>query len=440
MLRTAIDTWRRFWFTPVAATNLGVSRFLFFLGLTAFYLPHDFSGWGDVSTALFQPIWLFERFGIPILNPGLLDVVQVTWKLALLCACIGLFTRPSLWVAAVLGTYLLGLGHNFGQTYHFDAILVLAFWILAFSRAGDAWSLDSLRRVARNPDMPPRRPSGEYQWPVQLVLVALAFVFFAAGVAKLRASGLAWILSDHLAILLDRVQYRISDADPLLPIGSFVARIPFAPQLMGLGTILFEAGYPIALFSPRLRPFIVLGGIGLIVGIRVLMGPTFENFLLINLFWVPWDRVGAWLRARATTRTEAYVLFDGACGLCVPAVAVLRRLDLFGRVSFLDVTRHWPEISRRFPSLTREHCLADMHVVTADGTFAGYDAYRALSKSLPIGWLLRPLLFVPPLPQIGRRLYRHVADRRSRHCEWQPATDPTPGAPVASTERVSHLS
>ena len=109
-------------------------------------------------------------------------------------------------------------------------------------------------------------------------------------------------------------------------------------------------------------------------------------------------------------------------------------------MSFLDVTRHWPEISRRFPSLTREHCLADMHAVTADGTFAGYDAYRALSKSLPIGWLLRPLLFVPPLPQIGRRLYRHVADRRSRHCEWQPAADPTPGAPVASTERVSHLS
>ena len=89
-------------------------------------------------------------------------------------------------------------------------------------------------------------------------------------------------------------------------------------------------------------------------------------------------------------------------------------------MSFLDVTRHWPEISRRFPSLTREHCLADMHAVTADGTFAGYDAYRALSKSLPIGWLLRPLLFVPPLPQIGRRLYRHVADRRSRHANGSP--------------------
>ena len=131
--------------------------------------------------------------------------------------------------------------------------------------------------------MPPRRPSGEYQWPVQLVLVALAFVFFAAGVAKLRASGLAWILSDHPDIARSGAM-RISDADPLLPIGSFVARIPLRRSARGSERILFEAGYPIALFSPRLRPFIVLGGIGLIVGIRVLMGPTFENFLLINLF------------------------------------------------------------------------------------------------------------------------------------------------------------
>jgi predicted DCC family thiol-disulfide oxidoreductase YuxK len=440
MLRKAVASWREFWFAPVAPINLAVSRFMFFLGLTLFYLPHDFAGWGDVSPSLLQPIWLFDRFSIPVFSHSGLNVIQVTWKLSLFFACIGLFTRPSMFVAAVLGTYLLGLGHNFGQTYHFDAILVLAFWILAFSRAGDAWSIDSLRRAAKNPEAEPPAPNAEYQWPVQLILVALSFVFFAAGFAKLRTSGLAWIASDHLAILLDRVQYGISDANPLLPIGSFIARVPYAPQLMGLGTILFEAGYPIALFSRRLRPFMVMGGIGLIVGIRVLMGPTFENFLLVNLFWVPWDRLGAWLRARAGSRTEAHVLFDGGCGLCVPTVAILRRLDLLDRVSFLDVTRQWPEIARRFPALTQERCLTDMHTITADGTFAGYDAYRALARSLPLGLLLRPLMFVPPVPQLGRRAYRYIADRRSRTCEWRPATGNMPTPPVTSTDGISNLS
>jgi len=36
----------------------------------------------------------------------------------------------------------------------------------------------------------------------------------------------------------------------------------------------------------------------LIIGIRSLMGPTFEQFLLINVFWVPWDRVLDWAAAR----------------------------------------------------------------------------------------------------------------------------------------------
>ena len=416
-----VEAWRKFWFAPAAATCLGVSRFLFFLGLFLFYLPHDFSGWGDVSPSLRQPIWLFERFGVPFLGPGALVVVQTVWKLSLFMSCIGLFSGASMFVAAAFGTYLLGLGHNFGQIYHFDAILVFAFWILAFSRAGDAWSIDALRRVAADANAAALPPSGEYRWPVQLILVALSFVFCAAGIAKLRASGLDWITSGHLAIVLDRVQYRISDADPLLPIGSFVARIPYAPHLLALGTIVFEAGYPIALFSRRLRPVIILGGIGLIVGIRVLMGPTFENFLLINLFWVPWDRVGAWLRARLPVRTDVQVLYDGACGLCRPAVAVMRRLDLLRRVAFMDVVSDWPTISHRFPDLNRERCLAEMHAVNSDGrTCAGFEAYRAIARSLPLGWFIRPLLAVPPAPQIGRRIYRRLAARRPVTCHWTP--------------------
>jgi len=142
-----VAAWKRFWFEPVLPTNLGVSRCLFFLGLTLFYLPHDFSGWGSVSAALFQPIWLFDRLGIPVFSEDVLRIVQAIWKLGLFCSAIGFMTRPSLFVSALLGTYLLGLGHNFGQTYHFDAILVIAFWILALSRAGDACSVDALRRA-----------------------------------------------------------------------------------------------------------------------------------------------------------------------------------------------------------------------------------------------------------------------------------------------------
>jgi len=220
---------------------------------------------------------------------------------------------------------LLGLGHNFGQTYHVDAILVLAFWILAFSRAGDGWSVDAARRAARDPGFRPVETSSEYRWPVQLVLVALSLVFCAAGTAKLRASGVQWFTTDHLAILLDRVQYHISDAEPWFPWGSTVARIPYAANLMAFSTIFFETTYPLALFSRRLRPVMVMGGIGLILGIRALMGPTFENFLLINLFWVPWDRVEAWIRARISVLSAAPP--PGAASAATSPVAVAARSE-----------------------------------------------------------------------------------------------------------------
>jgi predicted DCC family thiol-disulfide oxidoreductase YuxK len=413
LLHTIRNRWMAFWFAPAAATNLGVSRVLFFGVLAAFYIPHNFSIWGSVSPAFLQPIWLFQTFRFPVLSPAMLEVAETVWKVALVLSCLGLFSRLSMTAAAVLGTYLLGLPHNFGQTYHFDAVLVLAFWILAFSRAGDAWSVDHLIRTARNEDAPPLPDSPEYTWPVQGILTALSLVFFAAGVAKIWTSGPEWVMSDHMAILLRRVQYHISDADPLVNWGSHIAELPMAARLMAAGTIVIETAYPLSLFSRRLRVPLVLGGMSLIIGIRMLMGPTFEQFLVINVFWVPWDRVGERLRAWIPRRTDMRVFYDGACGLCRPTVAVLRRLDLRHRVEFLDVHRDWPAIHERFPQLSREACLTDMHAIDSTGRmFAGFETYRALAHVLPLGWVVLPFLYVPPVPWLGRRVYREIADRR----------------------------
>lgn len=293
-----LDRWWNFWFAPADAADLGVARLLFFGLLALFYLPYDFSGWGDVSHAYLQPLWLFERLHLPVLSPNMLQALQIVWKIALAAAAVGLLTRLSMAIVAVVGSYLLGLGHNFGQTYHFDALLVLAFWILAFSHAGDAWSIDAWRRRADHPAAAEPAADSEYRWPIQLILVAQALVFFAAGVAKLWTSGSEWFLSDHLALLLQRVQYNISDADPLLSWGSYISTHGWLYHGMAIGTVIVETGYPIALFSRRLRVPMVLAGIGLVVGIRALMGPTFEHFLFINLFWVPWHRVVAAASAR----------------------------------------------------------------------------------------------------------------------------------------------
>jgi GT2 family glycosyltransferase len=301
LLKALEQRWMAFWFEPATPTNLAVSRIVVYGPLAVFYLLQDSSGWGDVSPALFQPIWLFKTLHLPVVSTTVLGVMQSVWRLSLFMAAIGVFTTASCVVSAALGLYLLGLPHNFGQIYHFDAAIVFTFAVLSLSRCGDALSVDAWRRASRGGAVARVSASGEYTWPIRLVWVTLSLVFFAAGVAKLWTSGFEWIASDQMTLLLMRVQYHISDADPVTNWGSYIAQYPLLTRALAATTLIVETTYPLALFRTPLRPVMVLAGISLIVGIRLLMGPTFEHFLLLNAYWVPWDRVGVWLRARFWT-------------------------------------------------------------------------------------------------------------------------------------------
>jgi predicted DCC family thiol-disulfide oxidoreductase YuxK len=215
-----------------------------------------------------------------------------------------------------------------------------------------------------------------------------------------------------MAVLLQRVQYHISDADPVTNWGSYIALVPWMAHGVAAATVVVETLYPLALFRTPLRPVIVIAGIGLVVGIRLLMGPTFEHFLLVNGFWMPWDRLGAQLRLRLRSRVRVTVIYDGRCGLCRPTVAILRRLDLLDRTRRLDLWTQWDAVQRLAPSLTHAAALRDMHAIRDGRLTRGFDAYREIAKSLPLGWVVLPFLYLPPVARLGKRWYRTAADRR----------------------------
>ncbi len=288
--------WNRFWFAPGPAITLGVCRALFFGLLFVWQWPHDFSPWGAYSPVFWMPVPLFKAAHIPAFSPQTIGWIQLMWKGSLLLSAVGLLTRPAMWVALACGTYLMGLPHNFGQTQHFDTLVVFATFALAASRAADACSLDSWlasRRTARKP----LRDDPEYTWPIRFVWVAMALIFCAAGVSKLRHSGLEWIFSDNLALLLQRQQYHISDGEPLTRLGVVVARHPWMARAVALASVSIETLFPLALFSRYARYVLVPAGLGMLIGIRMLMGPTFEQFMLCYVFWVAWAEILASARA-----------------------------------------------------------------------------------------------------------------------------------------------
>lgn len=283
--------WMNFWFEPQNPTDLCVSRALFFGALFFFYLPQDFASWGAVSEAYWMPIGIFRVLRIPAFSTEALEALQIVWKAALVLSCIGLFTRLSVFTSLILGFYLLGLPHNFGKTHHFDAPLIFIFGILFVSRCGDYWSADWLIKRRKNPLAANVESSGEYRWPVRAVWVTLALVFFAAGFAKLRHSGLEWVFSENMAAILIQHQYHVANDDPLTAWGLYIAQYGWLAVLLAGGALIMEVGYPLALFSRRLRWIFVPGMLLVLVGIRVLMGPTFEQFVICHLFWIPWGRL-----------------------------------------------------------------------------------------------------------------------------------------------------
>lgn len=278
--------WSRFWFEPVAPFNLGLCRVLFFGGLVLMYLRQDFSAWSSVADVFWMPIWVFEKLRLPVLSADWISLLQDLWKVALTLSCLGLCTRISTTFSFLAGLYLLGLPHNFGKIHRYDAVVVIILAIMALAHCEHSWSIDRLIRQRTKVS-----PSGEYNWPVKLVWLTLALVFFGAGISKLKYGGFAWINSDNLAILLIKHNYHFAAFDPLTSWGLALAQHVWLCRLLAAATVIAEISYPLALFSSRARCVIVPVIFVMLVGVRLVMGPAFYPLMLSHVFWIPWDRV-----------------------------------------------------------------------------------------------------------------------------------------------------
>jgi len=287
--------WNRFWFAPSSAGSLGICRALFFAGVLYFGW-RDYSAFGGVADVFWRPIWWIRLLHLPKPSVEALRVVQTAWRVALAASCLGLLTRVATAVSFALGTYLLGLLYCFGGCGHAWLLAVWTMAGLALSRCGDAISLDRLLLRGGRGRTP--APSGEYTWPIRIVWAAMACAFFGAGVSKLRHAGLDWIASDRLAIFLVRSNYPLvrSADQPMLDWGLWIASHRWLSRALALGTVVVETLFPLALVSRRLRPVLVGAALAMQVGIQFVMGPDFDIFIWSYLFWVPWDRVAAWVR------------------------------------------------------------------------------------------------------------------------------------------------
>lgn len=106
-------------------------------------------------------------------------------------------------------------------------------------------------------------------------------------------------------------------------------------------------------------------------------------------------------------------IYDGRCAICNTTRFIVKRLDWFRRVEFLDLHER-AEVEARFPQLSYEDSMGEIHVIADAGqVYAGFRGTRRMLRDLPLGLPLWALLHLPIIGDwLGPRLYRFIAARR----------------------------
>lgn len=105
-------------------------------------------------------------------------------------------------------------------------------------------------------------------------------------------------------------------------------------------------------------------------------------------------------------------IFDGKCVLCQQTRRIVKALDWFNRVEFLDL-HQWERVHERYPWLAYEQAMGEIHVIGGDQQIiGGFAGMRRLLRDLPLTLPLWALLHLPGMNWLGPKIYRYIARNR----------------------------
>jgi hypothetical protein len=170
---------------------------------------------------------------------------------------------------------------------HSISALMLTLICLLPSRWGDAWSVDAALRAGRGT---PRSRGADaiYGYTIWMPGVVLGVTLFAAAVAKLRESGLGWILNGTV-----KYHFLTHSREALVDWGSWIGRHPWVAVTLSFAAIALEAGVIVGALS-RTYAYRALAGVGalaILIGFLLLQGLFWPAWWLLLLSFLPWHLI-----------------------------------------------------------------------------------------------------------------------------------------------------
>jgi len=206
----------------------------------------------------------------------------------------GAFARTS-FVMVTAGALAWALIYTSKVGAHAVSALMVTMLCLVWSRWGDAWSVDAWRR--RTPAPP--RSGREYGYTVWMPGFVLGVTLAAAAVAKLRESGLAWVLNGT-------VKYHFLSDSPqaLVDWGLRIGTHPNLAVLLSFGAVAIEALIVVGACcrSTRIRLATGAAAASLLAGFALFQGLIWPAWWILLLSFVPWSALATlpnWTSATA---------------------------------------------------------------------------------------------------------------------------------------------
>lgn len=197
---------------------------------------------------------------------------------------LGAFARTA-FACLTVGIIAWALLYTTRTSYHTVSALLLALLALQWSRWGDAWSIDAWRRR-------PRPSAGglaqHYGFTVWVPGLVLGLVFGAAALAKLRDSGVAWILNGTV-----KYHFLSDSTQAMVDWGLRIAPYHGLAVLLSFGAIAIETLVIVGVVSRAYRFRLIAGGAALflLAGFSMLQGLFWPAWWILLLSFLPWHLV-----------------------------------------------------------------------------------------------------------------------------------------------------
>ena len=392
--RSIENSWDAFFFTPQPATPIALYRILYGLIIIAdlVLLHGDWLTWFGANG--FVRLETLRQLS-PGINISLLKIIPqgdawiegFFWVTMLFAVCLTVGFKSRFSSVAVFICFSSMYRRNSFILHSGDTLLRACGFFLMLAPTDAAISVDRLLRIWRGKEgneQPLCSPWAQRMIQIQTSMVYLSTFAWKTVGADWR-NGTAMYYTSRL---LEFQRFPM----PALENG-------LAVKLATWFALAAEGTIGALVWVRKIRYWILLLGVCLHLGIEYSMNiPLFQWITLAAYvtFIDPADltRAWAWVQRHLAGRLgdPADVIYDTSCVRTIRQAGVLRALDVFGQLNFVDV--HSSAVRSAWPALLEGGVQTRLLVGIRGSLYEGFSSLLAIARLVPMLWPLTPLSFL----------------------------------------------